>query len=117
MILYRVQVVLQRDIYDDWLHYMLHDHIPEVLATGCFSGYSIARVVDASADDITVCISYSCASMSAYDRYQSQYAPALQANHSSRYGALVSASRIILTDDLSLDSAPTSASRSTEHVG
>lgn len=114
MILYRVQVVLPRDIYDDWLHYMLHDHIPDVLATGCFTGYSIARIVDAAVDHVTVSISYTCSSMDAYNRYQAQYAPSLQAHHSSRYGALVTASRMILTDDLSLDPAPTSASRSTE---
>jgi Domain of unknown function (DUF4286) len=109
MITYRVQVAIPREVYNSWLDYMLQRHIPDVLATGCFTGYSMSRILDSDPNVITVAICYCCASVESYERYRTDFAPALQSHHTDRYGALVSASRMLLTDDLHVAQTPSTA--------
>jgi hypothetical protein len=100
MITYRVTVAIPTHILDEWLSWMLEHHIPDVVATGCFCGHHIRRVLDTAHENTTIVIDYQAASLDAYHTYASTHAPALQQQHTNRYGALVTASRQILTDDL-----------------
>jgi len=101
MIIYRVTAVVPATIVQEWLSWMLEVHIPEVLATGCFFGNAIHRCLDENVIETTFVINYHASSMEHYQRYASQHAPTLQSKHTNKYGALVAASRMLLTDCLS----------------
>jgi hypothetical protein len=101
VITYRVSVDVPANVLVEWLSWMTSKHIPDVLSTGCFVGFSIHKVVDPNPDAATVVIDYFAACMDAYNRYSIEFAPALQAHHTQRYGALVSASRQLLTNNIS----------------
>lgn len=100
MITYRVTVSIPTDVFADWLAWMQHQHIPDVLATGCFVAHHVRRVLDPATNVTTVVIDYMATSIDAYHDYAANRAPALQAQHSERYGATVTASRLLLTDEL-----------------
>lgn len=98
MIFYSVTVSITHAIQEDWLHWMKHTHIPEVLATGLFCGHEIRQLIDPQPEEgtYTYNIQYSLKNQQAFDIYQSLHAPALQKAHKDRYGDQFVAFRSIL---------------------
>lgn len=60
-------------------------HIPEVLASGKFVSYKMAKVLVDDTDGITYSIQYSCRDMATLQTYFKENAPALQKDHAERY--------------------------------
>ncbi len=86
MILYSVTVSVEPAIHDDWVAWMRDVHIPEVMATGCFSENRMLKVLSTQAPgELTYSIQYTCSDMKTYERYRDEYAPALQQAHTERY--------------------------------
>lgn len=96
MLIYNVTVQVEREIAPEWLHWMREVHIPDVLATGQFLSNEIFRVLDDREDVETYAIQYRCADMAALERYQSEFAAALQADHRRRYEGRFVAFRTLL---------------------
>lgn len=81
-------------------------HIPEGLATGCFLSCVMARDEEADTEGARgFRMIYRLPSKRAFERYQSDFAPALQADHSQRYGGGVSARRDVLSVTAYFDAA------------
>lgn len=79
MIVYNVTVKVDLDINNIWVEWMKKDHIPKVLATGCFTGYKLYRIAEEDqTDGITYAVQYFAAAISDYFNYQANFAPALQ---------------------------------------
>lgn len=79
MIVYNVTIKIDLNINDVWVQFMKEEHIPQVLATGCFTGYKFYRIVEADqTDGITYAVQYFANSMSDYFTYQNEHAKALQ---------------------------------------
>ncbi len=97
MILYNVTVALEPAIETEWLAWMQQEHIPEVMATGCFTGYKIYKVL-LEKDSLTYAIQYFAPNMAALQRYQGRYAPALQAKHRQKFGEQATAFRTLLEE-------------------
>lgn len=87
MLIYSVTTKIEATIKADWLDWMQNHHIPEVLATGCFLEYRLAQLLDDTpeSEGITYNIQYLCPEMEMLQRYQQNYAPALQAAYRERY--------------------------------
>lgn len=86
MILYNVTVSVDPDIHEDWLQWMKHKHIPDVLATGLFIENRLLRVLGTGEDEgVTYSVQYTARTMEDYERYKDEFAPALQAEHTARY--------------------------------
>ncbi|HRI28225.1 MAG TPA: DUF4286 family protein [Chitinophagales bacterium] len=86
MYLYNVTVKIDLSKHDDWLHWMIHAHIPDVMQTGLFTAYQICKLLEQDeSDGVTYSIQYRCANLSDYFTYQKQHAPALQQAHAHRY--------------------------------
>lgn len=87
MIVYNVTINIDNAEHDAWLHWMRTEHIPEVLATGCFVSARMARVcVDEEMGGITYSIQYECDSLETLQRYQQEQAPALMAQTEKKFG-------------------------------
>lgn len=86
MILYNVTIKIARDNEEEWLHWMKSDHIPEVMKTGMFTGFHVCRLLEQAEDeDTTYVIQYRCENKEKLDHYFKHFAPALRAQHDSRY--------------------------------
>ena len=93
-VVYAVTVRVDESIAVEWLTWMQHVHIPEVLATGCFAAHELRRLLEPKeAGRATFEIRYLCASQEDYRRYQEVHASRLQSEHTSRYGGRIEASR------------------------
>jgi hypothetical protein len=97
MIVYNVTVNIEKNIHEEWLNWMLSKHIPDVMRTGCFLENKIMRLLTETENDgFTYAFQYICASMQDLERYQREFAPKLQAEHSERYKDKFVAFRSIL---------------------
>lgn len=96
MIIYNVTVSVDTDIAFDWLEWMKTKHIPDVMATGMFIEYRILKVVTGENSGMTYAIQYTLESHAKLEEYQTRLAPALQREHTERYGDKAIAFRTVL---------------------
>jgi len=86
MVLYNVTVKLNRAAEKEWLAYMLEKHIPDVLATGNFTGYRLCRLLDQpDEDEPTYTVQYECKSLHKLNHYQVHFAPALREEMNQKF--------------------------------
>ncbi len=85
MILYNVTIILEADAEQEWLKWMKEEHVPEVMATNCFVSNRMLKVLDSPNEGVTYCMQYVAESKGAYEQYQSNFAPALQAAALKRF--------------------------------
>lgn len=97
MILYNVTISIDEGVHEDWLLWMRTVHIPEIMATGCFSESRLLRVHGEEEGGLTYAISYLCPSQELMDRYQKDFAPSLQESHSRRFAGHFAAFRTVLS--------------------
>ena len=97
MIIYNVTVNVDQDVAEDWLNWMRHTHIPDVLNTGMFESYSILRLIgDEKSGGITYAIQYRAQNMAMYERYKGEFAPGLQADALQKFSGKFVAFRTLL---------------------
>lgn len=97
MILYNVTVSIDPQIHEEWLNWMITQHIPDVMATQCFVESRILRVHGEEEGGLTFAISYVSPSQDKLDEYQEKHAPALQREHNEKYSGKFAAFRTFLT--------------------
>lgn len=96
MFVYNVTVNIADDVHNQWLQWMKEVHIPEVMKTGCFVDNQILKVLYVNDEGHTYSIQYKFLEMADIERYQSDFAPALQADHKSRFADKFVAFRTLL---------------------
>lgn len=87
-LVYEVTAVVELELADGWERYMRERHIPDVLASGCFTRASLAR-----ASGGRYLIRYHLATRADLERYLAQAAPALRAEFTARYPGGVALTR------------------------
>ncbi|MDW8394177.1 MAG: DUF4286 family protein [Chitinophagales bacterium] len=97
MCYYVVHVIIEKSRAEEWLHWMQQEHLPEVMATGAFSGYLICRKHalpnETPSDKCPFVIQYQCHSRQHLDRYLTEHAPALRRKHEQLFGGQFTAER------------------------
>jgi hypothetical protein len=78
MIIYNVTVNIDNSVHDEWLNWMKSKHIPDVVATGCFTEGKIFRILVNEESGISYSIQYSALSMDDVNRYLKNHAEALR---------------------------------------
>ncbi|HTF03168.1 MAG TPA: DUF4286 family protein [Bacteroidia bacterium] len=96
MIIYNVTVNIDSSVHDEWLDWMKNTHIPEVVATGCFSAGHIFRIMVDEQSGVSYSIQYTAASIEEIQRYMKDFAPALQKEHTEKYADKFTAFRTLL---------------------
>ena len=56
MIIYNVTLNVDNDVHTEWLEWMKHTHIPDVMATGMFLDSRICRVLAEDEGGITYAV-------------------------------------------------------------
>jgi hypothetical protein len=96
-ILYNVTVKIESAVHDDWLEWMKHHHIPDVLKTGCFSGCRMMKLIsEPDHDDPTYSIQYTCNSITDYETYIDRFSEKLREEAGKRYEGKFVAFRTVL---------------------
>ena len=98
MILYNVTVKIDNNIHLEWLQWMKAVHIPDVMATNCFTENKIMRLIDPPMDEqgTSYAIQYFCKDLQTLQHYWKEHAPALQADHTNRYKGRFGAFRTVM---------------------
>jgi hypothetical protein len=96
MILYNVTINIDATIHQEWLTWMKEIHIPQVMETGCFTENKVCRILAEEEGGMSYSIQYFAPDMATYIKYQTEFAPALQEDHTKKYGAKFGAFRTLL---------------------
>lgn len=87
MIIYNVTIKLDEAIHEPWLAWLQEQHIPDVLATGCFTKATILRLLEVDdSEGPTYAIQYFAESKANYNRYIEKYAPEMRQRSFDKWG-------------------------------
>jgi Domain of unknown function (DUF4286) len=97
MLIYNVTITIDLDVHKDWEHWMRNTHIPDVMSTGMFLSYRMCRLVGHEHTDAEIfTVQYLVKDMAHLMRYQEEFAPELQQQHSTRYDGKYAAFRSLM---------------------
>ena len=87
MFIYNVTIKLDHSIHTEWVHWMKEKHIPDVMQSGCFTGYKFVRLLDIEeTEGVTYATQYFAETKEDYDRYISFFAPSLRNDSIKQWG-------------------------------
>jgi len=96
MIIYSVEICIEKEIAEEWLRWMKSKHIPDVMKTNLFTQFKIFKNIDMKN---TYTIQYELNSISKYLKYEKEFAPSLQKEHTEKFkGKFQSKRRLLKTD-------------------
>ena len=100
MIVYNVTCNIPPEIETEWVHWMKHEHIPEVIATEKFTGFKMLKLLTVVDDNegVNYAIQYFCNTIDDFNEYVDRYALALKAKTYAKYGEKVLAFRTLLEE-------------------
>ena len=100
MILYNVTINVDDQVHDEWLDWMVNEHIPMVMATDMFINHKMFRILSRFQDETgtSYSIQYFAETMADYEIYKEVYAPALQQETLNKFGERCVAFRTLLEE-------------------
>lgn len=97
MFIYNVTIQIDPAVEPAWLQWMQQIHIPEVMATGCFTGYRMLLLHDLEHSDWpTYAVQYEAASKTEYEQYVAAHAPRLRQAALDAWGKHFTAFRTLM---------------------
>jgi len=94
--IYNVTINVSDDVHQEWLKWMKETHMPDVMRSGCFVDNQILKVLYVEDEGHTYSIQYRFLEISDIERYQKEYAQALQTETAKRFKDKFAAFRTIL---------------------
>jgi hypothetical protein len=86
-LIYNVTTAVANELATDWEHWLLTEHAPEIIATGCFTKFHLLKLLQLDdAEGTTYAVQYYAESMEAYDHYISDYAPTMRQKAIDKWG-------------------------------
>ena len=100
MLIYNVTVNIDEDVEMEWKKWMKEVHIPEVLATGRFTGSKFLRLLNEAPDatGTTYAIQYYAENIGQVEAYLDNEAAGLRKSHNDAFGAKFAAFRTVLEE-------------------
>jgi hypothetical protein len=87
MIIYNVTIKVDSSIADAWLQWLKDEHIPDVMATGCFEKFTVVKLLDIDeAEGPTYAVQYAAASKADYNRYIDKFAADMRQRSYDKWG-------------------------------
>jgi hypothetical protein len=85
------------EIVNEWLQWQKEEHIPAIMDTGMFTEYKFFRLLEQEeSEGLTFIIQYFTTSYENYERYISEYAPALREAAIKKWGHQFIAFRTVM---------------------
>ena len=87
MVIYNVTVKVERSIAAGWVKWMKEEHIPDIIATGCFTHATILRLLETDeSEGPTYAVQYHAESKALYNRYISNFADEMRKKAFDKWG-------------------------------
>jgi len=87
MIIYNVTVKVEQSIAEAWLKWLLEEHLPEVMNTGCFASNKVVRLLEVDdSEGPTYAIQYHADSKADYNRYIEMHAEGMRQKSFDKWG-------------------------------
>lgn len=87
MLIYNVTTKVAASIATPWLQWMQQEHLPAVMATGCFTAFSMARLLEVDdSEGPTYAVQYHAVERPDYERYIAQHAERLRKDAFEKWG-------------------------------
>jgi len=87
MILYNVTINIHDSVHDQWMDWMQHKHIADVLATGKFVSARMVKVlVEEEMGGVTYSVQFTAENRELLERYYAEDAPRLREESQSLFG-------------------------------
>jgi hypothetical protein len=87
MIIYNVTIKVDESIADVWLQWLLNEHVPDVMNTGCFSSHKVVRLLEVDdTEGPTYAVQYQAASKADYNRYLEKFASEMRQRSIDKWG-------------------------------
>jgi hypothetical protein len=87
MIIYNITINIHESVHDQWMDWMQHKHIGDVLATGKFTSARMVKVlVDEDLGGITYSVQFTTGSRELLQQYYTENAPALREESHRLFG-------------------------------
>lgn len=87
MIIYNITAKIENGIANEWLQWMQQIHIPEVIATGCFTHAVTLRLLDVDdKEGPTYAVQYHAESKANYNRYIDKFAAEMRQKVFDKWG-------------------------------
>ncbi len=87
MILYNVTTNIHESVHDQWMIWMQHKHIPEILATGKFSSARMVRVlIEEEMGGVTYSVQYATDSKETLEKYYQEDAAGFREEGAKLFG-------------------------------
>ncbi len=96
-IIYNVTTQSHHSIASQWLQWMKEEHIPDIIATGCFTHAVILRLIEVDeTQGPTYAVQYHCVNKISYNRYIEMFAEERGKKVFEKWGNQVIAFRSVL---------------------
>ncbi|HUR66333.1 MAG TPA: DUF4286 family protein [Chitinophagaceae bacterium] len=87
MIVYNVTIKVDHSIADAWFSWLRDEHIPDIIATGCFTKAIILQLLETDeSDGITYAVQYYADSKALYNRYIRENAEEMRKRATEKWG-------------------------------
>lgn len=97
MLIYNVTVKVDWAIHDKWRNWMLNEHLPEMINTGCFTSSKLLRILDIDENEgPTYAAQYFAKDRPDYDRYINIHSENMRKKYSEKWGDRVIAFRTLM---------------------
>lgn len=86
MIIYNVTINIDDSVHEEWLEWMMEEHIPQVMETGKFFKAKIVKVLLVEETGSTYSVQYFAEDKEKLNEYYKEHAPALREEGLKRFG-------------------------------
>ncbi|MFM8806808.1 MAG: DUF4286 family protein [Sphingomonadales bacterium] len=87
MYVYNVTIKVAHTIAADWLRWLREEHIPEMIATGCFDKATILQLLENTDEEgATYAVQYRALHHADYERYLAEFAPGMRQKGLDKWG-------------------------------
>jgi hypothetical protein len=96
MIIYNVTIQVDEGIAVEWLSWLQQEHIPDVMASGCFVKHQLVKILNTDPGSVSYAVQYYADNQQQLDRYLEEYATGLRKKGLDRWGDRFIAFRTIM---------------------
>ena len=87
MIIYNVTIKVEHSIAEEWMSWLKNEHIPDLIATGCFTHATILHLLEADdTEGITYAVQYHAESKALYNRYIENFSEMMRKKATDKWG-------------------------------
>ena len=96
MIIYNVTIQVDEEIADQWLSWLREEHIPDVMASGCFVKFQLVKILGTEPESVSYAVQYYSDNQQQLDLYLEKHAMGLRKKASDKWGDRFIAFRTIM---------------------